>query len=362
MRKMLLGLLLFLSPLAFSQNPGVVIVGTAPAGSCPQGVPGQLVNSTGAIWTCQNIVAGTGTWTQAGGGGSGNVSYSGTPAATYCAFWSALSVVTGNSYCTIDSNGNIVSNSWTGMGADAHINLSSNTTHTSAAGDLFNNAGVLYYGTGAGTQTVVSPVNTTSTSNQFFTAYSNSTGAFTKAAATDAGLTVTDVTTNNVSTSAHGFAPKSPNDVTKFLDGTGAYSKPSFVVNSTTPGYQTVGSSTAYLFPCGNIGGGVTAVLRECVLPISGTISNLSVALCTAQPSGGGLTLTLATGTYNSTMTTQSLSVSFTASNAVAVGTDTNPAHNFSYTAGNGLVAVTVNSSGSTSGNICSISFVFTPS
>lgn len=36
----------------------------------------------------------------------------------------------------------------------------------------------------------------------------------------------TDVTTLNVSTSAHGLAPKLPNDATKFLDGTGAYAVP----------------------------------------------------------------------------------------------------------------------------------------
>ncbi len=35
-----------------------------------------------------------------------------------------------------------------------------------------------------------------------------------------------DVTNNNVSTSAHGLAPKLPNDATKYLDGTGAYSVP----------------------------------------------------------------------------------------------------------------------------------------
>ena len=42
----------------------------------------------------------------------------------------------------------------------------------------------------------------------------------------DADLSVTDVTINDVSTSAHGFAPKAPNDATRFLDGTGAYSTP----------------------------------------------------------------------------------------------------------------------------------------
>jgi hypothetical protein len=42
----------------------------------------------------------------------------------------------------------------------------------------------------------------------------------------DDQLNLHDITTNNVSTSKHGFAPKAPNDVTKYLDGTGAYSVP----------------------------------------------------------------------------------------------------------------------------------------
>lgn len=42
----------------------------------------------------------------------------------------------------------------------------------------------------------------------------------------DANLLTTDITTNNVSITKHGFAPKAPNDATKYLDGTGAYSIP----------------------------------------------------------------------------------------------------------------------------------------
>jgi hypothetical protein len=42
----------------------------------------------------------------------------------------------------------------------------------------------------------------------------------------DSDLSTSDITTNDVSTSKHGFAPKAPNDATKFLDGTGAYSVP----------------------------------------------------------------------------------------------------------------------------------------
>ncbi len=44
--------------------------------------------------------------------------------------------------------------------------------------------------------------------------------------ATDATLAFSDITTNDVSITQHGFAPKSPGSATVFLDGTGAYSTP----------------------------------------------------------------------------------------------------------------------------------------
>lgn len=44
--------------------------------------------------------------------------------------------------------------------------------------------------------------------------------------AIDATAAATDITTRNVSTSAHGLAPKLPNDAAKYLDGTGAYTVP----------------------------------------------------------------------------------------------------------------------------------------
>lgn len=46
----------------------------------------------------------------------------------------------------------------------------------------------------------------------------------------DSSITTTDVTGNNVSTSKHGWAPKAPNDVTKFLNGLGAWSVPTFAL------------------------------------------------------------------------------------------------------------------------------------
>lgn len=42
----------------------------------------------------------------------------------------------------------------------------------------------------------------------------------------DSDVVFTDITTGNVSTTKHGYAPKAPNDAAKYLDGTGAYSVP----------------------------------------------------------------------------------------------------------------------------------------
>lgn len=50
---------------------------------------------------------------------------------------------------------------------------------------------------------------------------------FVPAVLAEADLSFTDITTNNVSTTKHGFTPKLPNDATKFLNGTGAYTVPS---------------------------------------------------------------------------------------------------------------------------------------
>jgi hypothetical protein len=52
----------------------------------------------------------------------------------------------------------------------------------------------------------------------------NGTGS--AAAATDATLSTSDITTNNVSTSKHGFAPKGDGNAAHYLDGTGAYTPP----------------------------------------------------------------------------------------------------------------------------------------
>lgn len=64
---------------------------------------------------------------------------------------------------------------------------------------------------------------------------------------TDAKLSTSDITTNNVSTSKHGFAPKGDANAAHYLDGTGAYSTPSGSggLAHSTVGYPTIGGSSA---------------------------------------------------------------------------------------------------------------------
>ena len=53
----------------------------------------------------------------------------------------------------------------------------------------------------------------------------------------DTSVSFTDNTTGDVSITKHGYAPKAPNDATKYLDGTGAYSTPAGSVSG--PGSST---------------------------------------------------------------------------------------------------------------------------
>lgn len=60
---------------------------------------------------------------------------------------------------------------------------------------------------------------------------------------TEDSLSLSDVTTDNVSDTAHGFAPKLPNDNTVFLDGTGNYTAPTVGAVTTLLAIYTAGQS-----------------------------------------------------------------------------------------------------------------------
>ena len=72
------------------------------------------------------------------------------------------------------------------------------------------------------------------------------TGANIKALVTDANMTTSDITTNDVSTAKHGFAPKAPNDTTKFLRGDGTWAVPA--AGSSSGRFGIADSTGAYTF------------------------------------------------------------------------------------------------------------------
>jgi hypothetical protein len=72
------------------------------------------------------------------------------------------------------------------------------------------------------------------------------TGANIKALVTDANMTTSDITTNDVSTAKHGFAPKAPNDTTKFLRGDGTWAVPA--AGSSSGRFGIADSSGAYTY------------------------------------------------------------------------------------------------------------------
>ncbi len=66
-------------------------------------------------------------------------------------------------------------------------------------------------------------------------------------AVVEADITLADNTTNNVSTSKHGFVPKAPSDATKFLNGANppAFTVPSLTITGPKISYNTWNMSTA---------------------------------------------------------------------------------------------------------------------
>ena len=150
--------------------------------------------------------------------------------------------------------------------------------------------------------------------HKFLTSYSAATGLFTQAQPADADLAISDVTTNNVSTSTHGFAPKAPNDATKFLDGTGNYSAPVIPAAlggaiSKTASYSAVAGDNGKILSF-NSASPVTLTLPAA--PPSATwnieVQNVGAGVLTISPNGltldGGsssLTLAQSQGLYIST-------------------------------------------------------------
>ncbi len=155
--------------------------------------------------------------------------------------------VTGSTQCLhVDSTGAI-----TGIGSDCDT-ATGTVTSVGMTGD-----GVVYNSSVSGSPvtssgTLAPSLHTQTAKTSLMGPTSGSAAAPTFRQPADADLSLTDITTNDVSTSAHGFAPKAPNDVTKYLNGLGAYSVPPGTTAGANPtgcvtGSVANGSATTYL-------------------------------------------------------------------------------------------------------------------
>lgn len=111
----------------------------------------------------------------------------------------------------------------------------------------------------------------------------------TAAKPTEAQLSTADNTTLDVSTSKHGFAPKAPNDATKYLDGTGSYSVPGGTLASgtytpTLTNVANLDASTAYACQYLRVGSVVTVSGRVDIDPtLTATSTILGISLPVAS-------------------------------------------------------------------------------
>lgn len=109
----------------------------------------------------------------------------------------------------------------------ASLRMRSGITPTTFRDGMFWYDGTHFYmRIGSTSYQIDQQVSSSPTISSFVNATHTHTNAAGGGTLAEAALALTDITTNNASTSAHGFAPKYPNDATKYLDGTGAYSIP----------------------------------------------------------------------------------------------------------------------------------------
>lgn len=140
------------------------------------------------------------------------------------------------------------------VGLDTSQTLT-NKTLTSPVISTISNTGTLTLPTStdtlvgrATTDTLTNKTLTTPTIGSFANANHNHQDSAGGGTLAEAALALTDITTNNSSTSKHGFLPKLDNNSAHFLDGTGAWSTPSSsgAFWTAVPGSPTRSSNTVF--------------------------------------------------------------------------------------------------------------------
>lgn len=109
---------------------------------------------------------------------------------------------------------------------------------------------------------------------------------------TDANLSTSDVTTNNASTSKHGFLKKLDNAATNYMNGAGNWANPVAPMLLSANGLVATiaASTTSYLAPFTTT---FFAATNSCITTLAGTLKNLYLRIGTAQPASGNLICTV---------------------------------------------------------------------
>lgn len=126
----------------------------------------------------------------------------------------------------------------------------------------------------------------------------------------EGGLSLTDITTNDVSTTKHGFAPKLPNNAAVYLDGTGAYSSPAGGkghFDAWCTGTSGTANATGYALMPASISTGCAGLSSQSVsgppIPFACTAKNLYVVVGTAGGAAGSGQFILRKNGTNQTIT-----------------------------------------------------------
>lgn len=118
-------------------------------------------------------------------------------------------------------------------------------------------------------------------STKFLTGYDSSAGTFSNGQPVDSDLSFTDITTNNATTSLHGFLPKLGGGTTNFLRADGTWAAPSSFTPPTGSGVVTVTSGALDSASTGTTGSGsfVRATNAVLVTPTIGVAAGTQINL-----------------------------------------------------------------------------------